>query len=168
MLPVVPELFHCVKSVQIRSFFWSALSRIWTVRIWQNTDQKKLRNWTLSTQWFLSSNIILRMMSCIIADNTYLFILAERWWKLRADSQGRWYPSELCSEAKFIGEIDMEVRITKTYSENKFQEDILPENRTATESTITESIQWWWWWWWALLFLKNQVLQSRIALVYIL
>ena len=35
----------------------------------------------------------------------------------------------------------MEVSIPKTYSENKFQEDILPENRTATESTVTESIQ---------------------------
>ena len=37
---------HCVKSVQIRSFFWSVFSRIWTiispysVRMRENTDQK--------------------------------------------------------------------------------------------------------------------------------
>ena len=50
---------HCVKSVQIRSFFWSVFSRIWTVsrispcsvRMRENTDQKKLRIWTLFTQW---------------------------------------------------------------------------------------------------------------------
>ena len=52
----------CVKSVQIRSFFWSAFSRIWTkygeiirispysVRMRKNTDQKKLLIWTLFTQ----------------------------------------------------------------------------------------------------------------------
>ena len=42
---------HCVKSVQIRSFFWSLFSRIRTeygeiLRM----DQKKLRIWTLFTQ----------------------------------------------------------------------------------------------------------------------
>ena len=54
---------HCVKSVQIRNFFWSVSSHIWTeygdlrgksqysVRIRENTDQKKLRLWTLFTQW---------------------------------------------------------------------------------------------------------------------
>ena len=53
---------HCVKSVQIRSFLWSAFSRIWTeygeilcispylVRMRENTDQKKLRIWILFTQ----------------------------------------------------------------------------------------------------------------------
>ena len=46
---------HCVESVQIRSFFWSAFSRFLTeyedlqskypypARIRENTDQKKLR-----------------------------------------------------------------------------------------------------------------------------
>ena len=50
---------HCVKSVQIRSFFWSVFSCIWTkygdlrsespysVPIQENTDQKKLRIWRL-------------------------------------------------------------------------------------------------------------------------
>ena len=52
-----------MKSVQTRSFFWSVFSRIrteyenlhskypYSVRIRENTDQKKLRIWTLSTQW---------------------------------------------------------------------------------------------------------------------
>ena len=58
------EIFtqHCVKSVQIRSFFWSVFSCIWTeygdlrskypysVRMQENTDQKKLRIWTIFTQ----------------------------------------------------------------------------------------------------------------------
>ena len=45
---------HCVKSVQIRSFFWSLFIRIrteygeilrislYSARIWENTDQKNL------------------------------------------------------------------------------------------------------------------------------
>ena len=52
---------HCVKSVQIRSIFWSVFSDIWieywdlrsksphSVRMQENTDQKKLRIWTLFT-----------------------------------------------------------------------------------------------------------------------
>ena len=54
---------HCVKYVQIRSFFWSVFSWIrteygdigstspYSVRMRENTDQKKLRIWTLFTQW---------------------------------------------------------------------------------------------------------------------
>ena len=54
---------HSVKSVQKQSFFWSVFSRIQTeysdilrispysVRMWENTDQEKLRIWTLLTQW---------------------------------------------------------------------------------------------------------------------
>ena len=51
--------YHCVKSVHIRSFFWSVFSRIrtkyrsispYSVRMRGNTDQKKLRIWTLFTQ----------------------------------------------------------------------------------------------------------------------
>ena len=53
-------LWHCVKSVQIRSFGWSVFSHIRTeygqilphsTRMRENTDQKKLRIWTLFTQW---------------------------------------------------------------------------------------------------------------------
>ena len=52
---------HCVKSVQIRSFFWSVFSCIWTdygdlrspnsVQTQENTDQKKLRICIPFTQW---------------------------------------------------------------------------------------------------------------------
>ena len=54
--------FKCVKNVQMRSFFCSVFPCIWTkygdlrskspysVRIHENTDQKKLRFWTLFTQ----------------------------------------------------------------------------------------------------------------------
>ena len=53
---------HCVKCVQIHSYFWSLFSHIWTeygeirsispysVRMRENTDQKELRIWTLFTQ----------------------------------------------------------------------------------------------------------------------
>ena len=53
---------HCVKCVQIRSFFWTVFSRIrteygeirsispYSVQMRENTDQKKLRIWTLFTQ----------------------------------------------------------------------------------------------------------------------
>ena len=55
---------HCVKSAQIRSFFWSVFSRNraeygdllrnspYSARVRENRDQKKLRIWTLSTQWW--------------------------------------------------------------------------------------------------------------------
>ena len=82
ILKIIPSKFrilnpnksrvHCLKSVQIRSFFWSVFSCIrteygdllrkscirteygdllrkspYSVRIQENTDQKKLRIWTL-------------------------------------------------------------------------------------------------------------------------
>ena len=55
---------HWVKSIQIQSFFWTAFSCVQTeygdlqskypysVRKQENTDQKKLRIWTLFTQYF--------------------------------------------------------------------------------------------------------------------
>ena len=55
---------HCVKSVQKRSFFWSVFSCIrtengdllrkfpYSVQTQENADQKKLRFWTLFTQWY--------------------------------------------------------------------------------------------------------------------
>ena len=47
---------HCVKSVQIRNFFWSVFSCIRTeYGMRENTDQKKLRTWTHLTQWFFYS-----------------------------------------------------------------------------------------------------------------
>ena len=59
---LLSENNHRVKSVQIRSFFWSVFSRIWTeyrdllsispysVPLRENTDQKKLHIWTLFMQ----------------------------------------------------------------------------------------------------------------------
>ena len=56
---------HCVKSVQMRSFFWSVISCIrseygdllrkcpYSVRIKENTDQKKLCVWTFFIQCHL-------------------------------------------------------------------------------------------------------------------
>ena len=50
------EIYYCVKSVQIRSYFWSVFSSEspYSVRIQQNTDQKKLGIWTTE---ILPSNI---------------------------------------------------------------------------------------------------------------
>ena len=56
---------HDVKSVQIRSFFWSLFFHIqseygeilcispYSVRVRENTDQKTLRIWTLFTQCYV-------------------------------------------------------------------------------------------------------------------
>ena len=61
-LIIIMCLKHCMKSVQIRRFFWSVFPCIrteygdlrskspYSVRIQENTDQKKLRIWTLFTQ----------------------------------------------------------------------------------------------------------------------
>ena len=66
---------HCMKSVQIRSFFWSVFSCIQTeyretlpvfpysVRMRKNTNQKKLRIWTLFPQWrYRSEAAVLQMI----------------------------------------------------------------------------------------------------------
>ena len=53
--------YHCVKSVRLRSFFWSVFSGIrtdtkispYSVWTWENTDQKKLRIWTHFIQCIL-------------------------------------------------------------------------------------------------------------------
>ena len=57
---------YCLRSVQMRTFFWSVFSRIqseygdlihkspYKVRIWENTDQKKLHIWTFFTQCCLN------------------------------------------------------------------------------------------------------------------
>ena len=62
------EMVHYVKSVQIRSFFWSLFSRIrteygeirsispYSVRMRENADQKKLHIRTFFTQWLRHSH----------------------------------------------------------------------------------------------------------------
>ena len=61
-MQLIAASIHCVKSVQIRSLFWSILSCIrteyedllfksrYSIPIQENTDQKKLRTWPLFTQ----------------------------------------------------------------------------------------------------------------------
>ena len=75
--------WHCVKSVQIGSFFWSLFSCIQTskspysVRMQENTDHKKLRILTLFTQCgstsFLSSSTC--TYSTIYWDTTLLALI---------------------------------------------------------------------------------------------
>ena len=60
---------HCMKSVQILSFFWSVFFCIrteygeirsispYSARMWENTEQKKLRIWTLFKQSVLRLQI---------------------------------------------------------------------------------------------------------------
>ena len=123
---------------------------------------EKLRNWTLPTQWFffVKPHFENDVMTLLLITHTCLFLQsADGSWEPIPREDDKVYSKH---KRKFIVEIAMEVSILKTYSENKFQEGILPGNRTATESTVTESIQWWWW---ALLVFKNQILQSRITLV---
>ena len=81
-------IFHCVKSVQIRSYLWSVFSCIrteygeilrispYSARKRENTDQKKLRIWKLFTQCsyfisFVTWCILSRIISCI---HTFTYI----------------------------------------------------------------------------------------------
>ena len=59
---LVKQKGHCVKSVKIRSFFWSVFFSIWneyleilrflssSVRMRENADEKKIRPWTNFTE----------------------------------------------------------------------------------------------------------------------
>ena len=70
---------HCVKSVQIRSFFWSVSSCIWTeyvklrseslysVQIQENTEQKKLRIWRL----FIQCQVLNMPRFCMYQQSSY-------------------------------------------------------------------------------------------------
>ena len=95
---------HCVKSVQIQSFFWSIFSCIrteygdilrteykeilrispysvrsippYSLRIQGNTDQKKLSIWTLFTQWRSSYyNVTQVVESCIIVASCEILLV---------------------------------------------------------------------------------------------
>ena len=62
-LDILDTIGQCVKSIQIRIFLWSVISHIrteygeilhislYSVRMRENTEQKKFRIWTLFTQW---------------------------------------------------------------------------------------------------------------------
>ena len=83
-LPMLCLNIHCVKSVQIRSLFWSVISRIWneygdlpskfrySVRIRGNTDQKNLRIWTLFTQWQMI--LVLSLLKIVIIVVFYIVL----------------------------------------------------------------------------------------------
>ena len=72
-----------VVSVQIRSFFWSIFSRPRTehgdlpskspylTRVWENMDKKKLRIWTIFTQYFFAENFIVYVGRVLITPLTY-------------------------------------------------------------------------------------------------
>ena len=70
---------HCMKSVQVRSFFWYVFSCIQAeygdllykyphlVRIKENINQKNLRIWTLFTQWVITLLLLSQLNLCIWA-----------------------------------------------------------------------------------------------------
>ena len=76
--------YHYVKSVQIRSIFWSVFSCIrteygyllrkspYSVRIQGNTDQKKLRIWTLFTKCTSNNQLSLVEISPPLEDRIWL------------------------------------------------------------------------------------------------
>ena len=65
------NIYHCVKRVQIRSFFWSVFSRIWTeyrdllrkspysVLIRKNTNQKNTQGYDQNRKLFRTNNFVL-------------------------------------------------------------------------------------------------------------
>ena len=71
------RLTNCMKSVQIRSFFWSVFSRIRTEYgdlLRENTDQKKLRIWKLFTQWHSLEDAFLGPTQFLTTENP--------WWEM--------------------------------------------------------------------------------------
>ena len=80
------ETLRCAKNVQIRSFFWSVFSNIYTeyeylrgkslysVQIRENTDQMKLRIWTLFTQCFFRKIIELSKFLLLKLIQTGLYV----------------------------------------------------------------------------------------------
>ena len=99
---------HCVKSVQIRSFFWYVFSRIRTeygeiwsisphsVRMRENTDQKKLHIWTLFKQCVFNQFIIFSLfISFIFTTSLSLFNLFSTN-VARMDKPGSWFLLAKC------------------------------------------------------------------------
>ena len=67
----VVNAIHCMKSVQIGSFFWSVFSVLGL-----NTDQLKLRIWTLFTQWWLITYGCYRVNICVYIRNIFNVLLS--------------------------------------------------------------------------------------------
>ena len=89
-----PKRLHCVKSVQIRSFFWSVFSRFrteygemrspsispYSVRMRENADQKKLRIWTLFTQRLPVVNVkfcLIIQIQIVVSLKKHRYLLSE-------------------------------------------------------------------------------------------
>ena len=97
--------FQCVKSVQIRSFFWSVFSLIRTefgdlrskspcsIRIMENTDQEKLRVWKLFTQSYFITNGNVEAVYPVIS-NTFCEkrALAQNHHESRPYKHTMWFP----------------------------------------------------------------------------
>ena len=91
---------HCVKSVQIRSFFWSVFSRIRTEygemrsispysdRMRENMDKKKLRIWTLFTQCARAASLTLRKVMMELSKAIYWPKNGK--WKMRGSVLYKW------------------------------------------------------------------------------
>ena len=97
-----------MKSVQIRGFLWSVFSRIrteygeiksispYSVRIRENTDQKKLRMWTLFARWNVELKLLLKMIRILLNMHkfikTYLSLNVRSVFKIRQ----KFYGNVLC------------------------------------------------------------------------
>ena len=80
------ESRHCVKSVQIRRFFWAVFSRgmlcisPYLVQMRENTDQKKIRIWTHFTQWKAISHLTNRTFTFWWQQSTFVSLVVNRNW----------------------------------------------------------------------------------------
>ena len=94
---------HCVKSVQIRSFFWSVFSHIQTeyetlrgrslysVRIWEHMNQKKLRIWKLFTQHAPNKQLIKVIRIKVVIIKSFKYFICTK--PIRKISQYCWISS---------------------------------------------------------------------------
>ena len=114
---------HCVKIVQIQSLFCSVFScvrseyrdlqskSLYSVRIQENTDQKKLGIWTLFTRWLLTQTL---RKKCPYSELVWSAFLPHF---LHSDWIGRdtLYLSEFSRNAQKCGQI--QTRIFKEYQD---------------------------------------------------
>ena len=114
VFPLFPRLNrHCVKSVQVRSFVWSVFSRIrtaygeilgispYSVQMWENTDQKKLRSWIHFTQCRKKVLFPCVHIRNISPPGRYLFWRAGRWENFERSQYSKWITSTWRKMAQF-------------------------------------------------------------------
>ena len=109
----------CMKSVQVRNFFLVCIFlHPHSVQIQENTDQKKLRIWTLFTKW---SSMLLKGVSrtlCNISDETFSKVI--NIWKPLTVSVKRsildvWFGSEYVSVNITFGSIPISCFVCKIF-----------------------------------------------------